>query len=290
MVIGFGSFSHFVYRHFLPSEKGKSISFAALLVLLLFTQTLFAQGPLAPDANGMVAIPESPNPPRLVNDYAGVLSDAEEQQLEAKLVNIDKGGIVQIAIVTVNTTGLSPIEDYSHSLFNKWGIGQKSKNNGLLLLVAMDDRKSDIEVGYNLEFKVPDAACRQILDEVLPYYFKQQQYYAGLDAATDSLFKLASLTYTSKTPVQETEVDRYIRTSSDFEYLFFLICTIIIIAVIILAFAASRNVIDGGVYPSNTRDSNWNSFSSGSGSFNSGSSFGGFGGGSSGGGGASGSW
>ena len=258
---------------------------AVLLVLLLLPLGLAAQDPLAPDANGMVAVPELPNPPKLVNDYAHVLSDEEEQELEAKLVDIDKGSTVQIAVVTVKTTGLSPIEDYAHALFAKWGIGQKGQDNGLLLIVAIDDRKSDIEVGYKLEDVAPDASCRQILDNVLPPYFRQQQYYAGINAATDSLFKLASGKYTYKEPPQETRGKK----SKGFG--------LWIPLILILLYILSRMGKGGGGWGSRNRGGmfippiigegsggSWGDFSSGSGSF------GGFGGGSSGGGGASGSW
>jgi len=265
------------------------VSKAVLLVLLLLPLGLAAQDPLAPDANGIVAVPELPNPQRLVNDYAGVLSDAEEQQLEAKLVDFDRGSTVQIAVVTVRTTGISPIEDYAHALFAKWGIGQKGKDNGLLLLVAIDDRKSDIEVGYKLEDVAPDASCRQILDDVLPPYFRQQQYYDGINAATDSLFKLASGKYTYKAPAKATK-------SSRSRGIGFWVPLILILLYILSRFGkggggwGNRN--RGGMFipPIIGGGGHWGSFSSGSGSFGGGGSFGGFGGGSSGGGGASGSW
>src|SRR5689334_5672452 len=100
-------------------------------------------------------IPDVPNPPRLVNDLAGVLSPDQEAALERKLVAYDDSTSSQIAVVLVSTLNDYPIEEYALALYRKWGIGNKKTNNGILILAAIEDRKIRIEAGYGLEGAVP---------------------------------------------------------------------------------------------------------------------------------------
>ena len=149
-----------------------------------------AQTRVPVERDGILSVPDAPNPHRFVNDYANVLTESEEQTLEEQLATIDRGTTVQIAVVTIKTSGNVPLTDYAHQLFQKWGIGQKGKDNGLLLTVAISDRKSEITVGYGLEGAVTDADARHILQNVLRPYFKDGKYYSGLMASTDSLHRL----------------------------------------------------------------------------------------------------
>src|SRR5476649_98843 len=89
-----------------------------------------------------------PNPPRLVVDNAAVLADYDRDQLERKLVALDDSTSNQIAIITVKTLNDEPIEDVAMNTFRAWGIGNKKTRNGVLILVAVDDHKVRIEVGY----------------------------------------------------------------------------------------------------------------------------------------------
>jgi Beta-propeller domains of methanol dehydrogenase type len=133
--------------------------------------------------------PQRPEPPRLVNDLAGMLSGGEQQQLEAKLVQFGEQTSTQIAIVTVPTLSGYDRADYAYRLAEKWGVGQKGKNNGILILVkpktANEKGEIFVAVGYGLEAVVPDAiAHRTIVNtEILPA-FKVGDYFGGLDRAT----------------------------------------------------------------------------------------------------------
>lgn len=140
-------------------------------------------------------IPEKPNPARFVNDFAKILSESEIATLEQKLRNYQDSTSNQFAVVTVSSLDNYDIESYSYALAKSWGIGQKEKNNGLLILIAPNERKMRIEVGYGLEGAIPDAVCKQIIREVMKPYFKQQNYYAGVDEATNYLIKYASGEY-----------------------------------------------------------------------------------------------
>src|ERR1700722_15484318 len=95
--------------------------------------------------------PDKPNPPRLVNDYAHMLSADQAGQLESKLEEFARSTSTQITIVTIKDLGDHDVEEYSVEVFNRWGLGQAGKNNGVLLLVSLDDRKGWITVGKGLE-------------------------------------------------------------------------------------------------------------------------------------------
>ncbi len=139
---------------------------------------------------GQTVLPR-PNPPRLVNDAANVLSPEQVEILEHKLVALDDSSSNQIAVVLIKTLGDYAIEDYAVKLFREWGIGNKKTNNGVLIIAAIDDRKVWIEVGYGLEGAIPDVTASSIYrNEIVPR-FKEQNYYRGIDNAINALTKAA---------------------------------------------------------------------------------------------------
>lgn len=235
-----------------------------------------------------------PNPPQLVNDIAGVLSPAEKAALENKLVAVDDSSSNQIAVVILPTLDGNPIEEYSTKLFREWGIGNKKTNNGILLLVAINDRKVRIEVGYGLEGAIPDITANSIIDNDIKPAFRAGAYYDGIDKATDDIAKAAVGEY--KVARKKTRKD----TGNG-------LVMFIVIAIIIVVVVGRRdggagggsNIGGGGFSDIATgmllgsllggggrRGGDWGG---GGGDFG-GGGFGGFGGGSSGGGGASGGW
>src|ERR1700722_20494854 len=122
---------------------------------------------------GIVAqqIPAAPDPPRLVNDFAHVMTADQVAALESKLVAYDDNTSIQIAIVTVPTTGDYSIEDYALKILRDWGVGNKKTNNGLVILAAIQDRKVYIATGYGMEGSVPDITAKEIVDnEILPNF------------------------------------------------------------------------------------------------------------------------
>lgn len=139
-------------------------------------------------------IPQKPNPPRLVNDFAGVLLRSEVDELERKLVAYDDSTSTQVAIVLVKTTGDYDIAEYGLKILREWGIGG-AKNNGVLILAAIDDRKLRIETGYGMEGSVPDAVAFGIINKVLKPNFRDGHYYQGLEEATDDIIAAAAGEY-----------------------------------------------------------------------------------------------
>ncbi len=235
-------------------------------------------------------IPDRPQPPRLVNDYAGVLSKEQVQELENTLVAFDDSTSNQIAIVLIKSLDNYPIEDYSTQLFRKWGIGNKKTNNGILILAAIDDRKIRIETGYGLEGAVPDIVANSIIRNDIAPNFRSGDYFEGLKSASASLIKAAAGEYQAPEGYGN-------RKGKDGKG----IGTIIFVAIIIIIILANINRRGGGGFmsrrgyrgfgPTVFWPGGWGGGGSGGGGWSGGGGgFGGFGGGSSGGGGASGSW
>src|SRR6476469_1710570 len=114
-------------------------------------------------------IPPKPSPPRLVNDYTRTLTPDQVQALEQKLVAYDDSTSNQIAVVTINTNGDYDIQDVALGILRKWGVGNAQKNNGIVILAAIDDHKVWIATGYGLEGAVPDITAQAIIDnDILP--------------------------------------------------------------------------------------------------------------------------
>ena len=140
-------------------------------------------------------VKNKPNPPRLVNDFAKVLTADQAAALEEKLVHYDDSTSTQIVIVTVKTLGDYPIEDAALKILRGWGVGNKKTNNGLVILAAIDDHKIRIETGYGMEGPIPDIIANQIIEEFIVPNFRQGNYYRGFDQAVDALIKAAAGQY-----------------------------------------------------------------------------------------------
>ena len=140
-------------------------------------------------------IPDRPNPPRLVNDYAGLLSTEQQNMLERKLVNFNDSTSTQIAVVIVKSLNGYEAADYAQRLGEKWGVGQKGKNNGLVFLISPSEKKVFLAPGYGLEAVIPDATCKLIIENEIKPYFKQNDFNTGINKAVTVLMSLAKKDY-----------------------------------------------------------------------------------------------
>ncbi len=129
-------------------------------------------------------------PQGAVNDFAGLLNPADHAAIDLRLRELRQKTSVQFALVTLNSLEGGQIDDFANKLFKKWGVGEKEKNNGVMLLVAIKDRKARIEVGYGLEPILPDALAGRVLDEQLFPAFKRQQYAEGMRLAVDRIAQI----------------------------------------------------------------------------------------------------
>ena len=237
-----------------------------------------------------------PNPPRLVVDAANMLSPDQVQILERKLVAFNDSTSNQIAIVTINDLNDVPVEDYANKLFRAWGIGNAKNNNGVLILVAKNDHRFRIEVGYGLEGAITDLQSGDIIANDLRPNFKEGDYYQGLDEAVNSLEEAAAKEYKVRGESKEDSGGR-----GGGNILGFIIIVIIIIIIIGRGRGGGRGGMMSrrgyggwwipGMFPGGGSWGSGGGFGGGGfGGGGGGGGFGGFGGGSSGGGGASGGW
>jgi uncharacterized protein len=236
--------------------------------------------------------PARPNPPRLVNDMANLLSTEEVAALEQKLVNYNDTTSTQIAIVTITSLGGYEVAQYADQLGELWGIGGKKNDNGILILVAKDERKVTLRTGYGMEHIIPDAIAKRITERTLKPNFKNGEFYKGLNEASNFIISVASGEYQADPAATN---DREGGPS---------ILSIIIIAILVLfIFSRFGRGGSGGKGGRGMRTLGgpflgpgaFGTFRTGGGVFGGGGlggggGFGGFGGGSFGGGGASSSW
>lgn len=133
-------------------------------------------------AGSALAVSNIPKPPAEIYclDEAGILSPSTEQAIVATGRNLEAASGAQIVVLTVKTLDGANLEEFALQVLRQWGIGDKTKNNGVLVLIALNERKSRIEVGYGLEGALPDGKVGRILDESLSPYFAKGQYDAGM--------------------------------------------------------------------------------------------------------------
>ncbi len=284
------------FRMISHSEKTKAMTtikpyhfFLLIIAVLLASPGLVAQENL----------PGQQNPPRLVNDFADILNPQQERALEQKLVSFSDTTSNQITVVIVDNFAGYDKASFAYGIGNKWKVGQKEFDNGVVIAVKPKTSREKGEVfiatGYGLEPVIPDATANRIVDVEMIPEFKNNNYYEGLNRATDVLMSLAVGEYNSDQYRKET-------SSGGAGFLVPIIVMIIIIVMIKRGNSSHRNYggRSGGssgllgalllMSMGNRHSGSWNDFSSGSGSFGGGGGFGGFGGGSFGGGGAGGSW
>jgi uncharacterized protein len=146
-------------------------------------------------ASAAPTIPPAPAASIYVQDYAGVLSAETKAKINTLGAKISRQTKAQVVVVTVNSLNEEPIQDYSLAMLRQWKIGDKSLNNGVLLLVAVGDRKSRIEVGYGLEGALNDAKVGQIQDEYLIPYAGRGNYDQGIWNSYKAIMRVVSAEY-----------------------------------------------------------------------------------------------
>jgi uncharacterized protein len=223
-------------------------------------------------------------PTGYVNDFAGVLDQNTVAQLTNICQQVDQKAHAQIAVVTINSLDGSDIESYAVALFKKWGIGNKSTDHGVLILLAVKDRKYKIEVGYGLEPILPDGKVGGFGREAVPY-LRQNDYNSAVLLMTgrvaDVIAQDAGATITGArtqpSAVPQAAPSPGLSAGK---------IVLLIIVVLVLLFTPFGRILFWGLL----RGGRGGGYGGGGGFGGGGGGFGGFGGGSSGGGGASGSW
>ncbi len=225
---------------------------------------------------------ETPTLTRYVNDFAAVLPPAAADELNARLRAYDEATSSQFVVVVLRDLQGESIEDAALRIAEKNGIGRSGRDNGLLFLVSIGDRKMRFEVGYGLEGALTDALTSSIIRDAVVPRFREGDYAGGISAGMDAAMKAAQGEYTAP----ERKPARREKKTNAGSIIFF----IILIIIVVRAMKKGRGGRGGGIFFLPTP---FGGFGSGGGSgWSSGSDFGGFsgGGGSFGGGGSSGDW
>ena len=240
-------------------------------------------------------IPEKPNPARFVNDFAKLYSADENIQLEQMLKAYFDSTSTQIVVVTSPSLEGYEISQVATEIGGKWGVGQKDNDNGLIILIAPQERKVNISTGYGMQEKLPDLLCNKIIKTYMKPEFKQRNYFNGTTLGLEAIFQIMNGTYENHLDKDTQEI------SSKTIIMLFIIFAVFLYVISKFGQKYGSETISGGGYRRNRHDDFFGGLGGGlgggffGGGFGSGggSSSGGgfdFGGGSFGGGGSSGSW
>ena len=150
-------------------------------------------------------IPNPSSPPRLVNDFANILSNNERDDLERQLVHYDDSTSTQIVIVTVRELGNYDISEFSYELGDQWGVGQAGEDNGLVITISDQDRQVFIATGWGIEGYITDVQARRIIDQFMIPHFRQGDYYNGLKEGSRVISEILAGTFDAREREREGE-------------------------------------------------------------------------------------
>ena len=256
------------------------------ILLVVFFGLFFLGSSLA-----QYKIPTTPNKQTSVYDYSKLLSSSEARRLEQKLLRYSDSTSTQIVLIIINSLKGEDINYLAANWAEKWKIGQKGKDNGVILMMSKNDRKVAIQTGRGTEGALTDLMSKRIIESRIIPEFKRGNYYKGLDKGTDGIFEVLSGEF------KETRKRKRKKKGKGFSG----VLPFIVIVFLFFAFrnrggrnggrkSSSGALLDILILSSMGRSGGFGGSSSSGGSFGSGGFGGGFGGGSFGGGGASGSW
>lgn len=140
-------------------------------------------------------IPEKPDKETSVYDYGKVFTSTQINYLENKLIKYSDSTSTQIVVATINTLNGDDISLVSANWGQKWGIGQAKEDNGILILLAIDDRRIDISTGYGIEYTLTDTYSERIINRIIIPQFKKGNYFEGINQGTDAIFKVLNGEY-----------------------------------------------------------------------------------------------
>ncbi len=230
-------------------------------------------------------------PQGYLSDFAGVVTDSNRAPLEAYCAEVEHSTGAQMALVTIPSLEGEPIEDVANTIFRAWGVGQKGKNEGILMLLAVGDRRDRIEVGYGLEPILPDGLSGSILRQMRPA-LRQGDYGDAMMAAAETIGN--TIAQAKHVTITAASLPRRYRPSTSDSIPWPMILGGIVLLFWLIRAGGSRGYGGGGgilaglILGNLIGGSTWGG--GGFGGSDSGGGFGGFGGGDSGGGGASSNW
>ena len=158
--------------------------FQKYFTVLLFVVVCF----FSESVTAQYDIPEKPKLETSVYDYVNLLTPSQKTALESKLLRYADSTSTQIVCIIIASTKGEDITMLGAKWGQKWGIGQKGEDNGIVITLAKDDRKVDINTGYGIEYRITDMMAHRIISQIMVPEFKNDNYYAGLDKGSDAIF------------------------------------------------------------------------------------------------------
>lgn len=203
-------------KNYLPIQK-----FMTWLLIILINSVLsvsMAQTAIPPLNNGVM-------------DSTNVLKASEKSKLDEKIMQFERESGSQIAILIIPQLNNEDIVDYGVRVMEEWKLGRKNIDDGVLLIISVNDRKMRLEVGYGLEGAIPDVTASKILNEYLAPHFKNQNYYQGINQATYAIIALIQAEALTKTSYSKTEkvIPEYSYTKSNFGFIFIIVMALILL-------------------------------------------------------------
>lgn len=224
-------------------------------------------------------IPSAPNPPRLVNDFSGVLTSSQVEDMEHRLVAFNDSTTNVICVVTVDNLGTYSAAQFAYEIGEQWGVRSKDKRNGVVILIKPRNSHGGgdvyISVGYDLEGAIPDAIAKRIIERKMIPELKEGNYAAALDSALAYILPLAAGEISARDLEEEREPD-FLAV-----FIFFLLIALVIVLII---FSKKKNTPNGSDPFGGTADRGFfgpyytGGYSGGFGGGRSSGGFGGFGG------------
>ncbi len=194
-----------------------------LLLVIFFSETTLAQFDIPPKPKDK---PEQTS----LYDYINLLNSSQQNALESKLIRYADSTSTQIVIAIISSTNGEDISLLGAQWGQKWGIGQADEDNGILIILAKDDRRVDINTGYGIEYRISDLMAERIINRIIIPEFKTGSYYNGLDKGADAIFSALKGEFKEDRDFSENDSN-----NSHF------ILVIIIFIIIIVALSAKKN-------------------------------------------------
>jgi len=182
-----------------------------------------------------------PKPTGFLQDNAQILTDMEQKEILNFLNQIEKKTSAEVTVVTIRSLNGTTIEDYSNKLFESWKIGKKGKDNGVLMLISIDDKQIRLEIGYGLEGEINDAKAGRIIRNDIAPFFQKNEYGNGIMAGLTSI--AAEISPDFALAEQKTKDYNNLDTKIDF----FVIFAIIAITILMIIFLSVKNAGIGNI-------------------------------------------
>ena len=182
----------------------------AMKYLIATKRTLAAVVLVIAAAAAVAQVPDAPNPPRLVNDFAGIFTPQQVREMEDSLVLFARKTSNQIAVVTMADLGGMEPAQMAYEIGEKWGVGGKDDRNGVVVLVKpKNDTRGQVFIatGYGLEGALPDATCKKIVERCMIPHFKNDDYYGGVVEALSVIKPIAAGEYSKEQFDEDNDLD-----------------------------------------------------------------------------------